>query len=365
MIYITTSALLNIPTGILADKRGRKYAILLAASALLLSSIVGGLAHTFWQYSVAVILWGLFYTSQNGAYESILYDTLKEESNEKAYARYSGLSSSAFWLAIFLSSIIGAWAGNRFGLRTAFFITIIPNILNLLLVFYLYEPKRVKLTERPTSLTMAKQGFGFLKSSPRTLSIASVYLLIALVGWTTNEFGQLFFIELGFSIFIIGILNATSGLAQSIGNFFGHHFGKISARFTVIALMALFIAVFALPVRFRFVGTTLFLLLVLVRNIFYIANNTALHHSLPSSIRATTISSLGMINDGVLIIGYLGFGLVSRASNVRMGYLAIAAYGFVLFSATRLYARSNHFKDSVRPKPAKLILVNTADSVPH
>ncbi len=363
--YITASALLNVPTGILADKYGRKYAILLATLALLLSSIVGGLSHSYWQYLLATVLWGIFYTTQNGAYESILYDTLQEESNEQAYARYSGLSSSAFWLAIFVSSILGAWAGSKFGLRTAYFLTIIPNILNLLLVLTLHEPHRAKLTENNTSRAMISQGFRFLKSSPRTFSIASTYLLIALVAWTTNEFGQLFFIELGFSIFVIGLFNAFSGLAQSIGNLIGHRFGRISARFTVVAMMSLFILTFALPASYRYLSSTLFLSLVLVRNIFYIANNSALHHSLPSSIRATTISSLGMMNDGILIIGYLSFGLISRSSNVRTGYLAVAVYGLILFGAVRLFARSNRFKDSFETGGAQLVVIEEIDSVPR
>jgi hypothetical protein len=261
--------------------------------------------------------------------------------------------------------VLGAWAGSKFGLRTAYFLTIIPNIINLLLVFSLREPRRAKAAENHTSLSMVTQGFSFLKSSPQALSTASVYLLIALVAWTTNEFGQLFFIELGFSIFIIGLLNASSGLAQSIGNFFGHHFGKISARFAVVTLMLLFLVTFALPVKFRYVSTTLFLVLVLVRNIYYISNNSALHHSLPSNIRATTISSLGMINDGVLIVGYLGFGFISQASNVRVGYLAVAMYGLVLFSAIRLYARSNHFRGHLKSLGAEPILMPEVDSVPR
>ncbi|MEO8104891.1 MAG: MFS transporter [Candidatus Saccharibacteria bacterium] len=363
--YITTSAVLNVPTGILADKYGRKYAILLASGALLLSSIVGGLSHSYWQYLIATVLWGIFYTTQNGAYESILYDTLQEESHEAAYARYSGLSSSAFWLAIFVSSVVGAWAGSKYGLRTAYFLTIIPNILNVWLVLSLHEPRRAKVSTQTTSLAMISQGFRFLRSSPRTFSIASVYLLIALVAWTTNEFGQLFFIELGFSVIVIGLLNAFSGLAQSIGNLIGHRFGRISARFTVVTLMALFGLTFALPVSYRYLSSTLFLLLVLIRNIFYIANNSALHHSLPSSIRATTISSLGMMNDGLLIIGYLSFGLVSRASNVRLGYLAVAVYGLVIFGAVRLLARSPRFQASYATGGPPVVVIEEVDSVPR
>jgi MFS family permease len=345
IIYIAISAALNVPTGILADKKGRRYAIVLAACALLASTLVAGVAQNIWQYLISIILWGFFYTTQNGAYEAMLYDTLKEEGNEKEYARYSGLSIAAFFGAIFISSVIGAWVGSHLNLRLAYFITRFPNIFNIFLALSLHEPKRQKHDPTTNSFTMARQGFKFLKSSPQVLQLAGTFLLINMLSWTTNEFGQLFFIELGIGVFLVGILNAFSGLFQAIGSSIGHRFSNIPVRMATILVMILFTVIFLLPTNFRALAISLFLVFVILRQIFYISTDAALQHSLPSNIRATTLSSLGMLNDGILVICYLGFGLVSQHKNVRSGYLVIGFFGVLLILVTWLLSRNLKAKE--------------------
>jgi MFS family permease len=365
IVYITISALLNVPTGVLADKFGRKYAIILATIVLLFSTITASLAHNIWQYLVSIVLWGIFYTTQNGAYEALMYDTLKEEGKEKSYARLSGLSNASFWVAIFSASIIGAWVGSHSGLRWAYLITIIPNVLNIGLAFSLYEPKRHKHDAIVTSFGIAKQGLQFLASSSKVMQIGAIFLLIQLFGWTTNEFGQLFFIELGFSVLLVGLLNAASGLFQAVGNFIGHKFHKVPIWSLVILIISLFILTFALPVNLRVAGIALFLVVVFVRQVLYIKNNTELQHTLPSEIRATVLSTLGMLNDGLLIGTYLCFGLISKHQNVRSGYLVVAGFGCVLLVVGLFLSRADFIKRREFAVQNAALPLPEVDSVPR
>ncbi|MDB5182966.1 MAG: rane protein of unknown function [Candidatus Saccharibacteria bacterium] len=365
IVYITISALLNIPTGILADKKGRRYALVLATISLFISTLAGGLSHNVWQYLIPIIFWGLFYTTQNGAYEAILYDTLKEEGTEKSYARVSGLMHAAFWASIFTSSVIGAWVGSHFNLRLAYFITLIPNALNIILALSLHEPKRQKHDATVSSYAMAKQGFKFLKSSPQVLRLAGTFLLISLLSWMTNEFGQLYFIELGFGVFLVGLLNAFSGLFQSFGNFIGHKFNHISVSTMTVLSMIVFITTFLIPVKFRYIGMAFFFAFVLLRQVFYISNDTAIQHKLPSNIRATTLSSLGMINDGILVVCYFGFGMTSQHINVRTGYLFIGLCGGLILITTRILSKKLKDRHEEYFEIAPNLATEKIDSVPR
>lgn len=338
VVYIATSAILNIPTGLLADKYGRKYAIFLATVALLACTIVAGTAHSFAQYTFAVFLWGVFFTTQNGAYEAILYDSLKEEGNVDKYTKYSGFSSAGFWLAIFVSSIIGAYVGSQFGLRYAYLITVIPNVLAVLLALTLQEPKNHALKATVSSVKMVRAGFKAVTSSSRMIYLSATYLVVALAGWSANEFSQLFFIELGFSVLIIGILNGVSGLFQAMGNFFSYKMSNVSNRTVVITLFVLFSLTFALPPHLRILSTCLFLVLVFMQHSFTISNNARIQHLLPSEIRATSISALGMMNDVVLVFSYLSFGYLSQRSSVRVGFLVFVVYGFVVLLIAKFFA---------------------------
>jgi MFS family permease len=343
VIYIAVSAILNIPMGVFADRYGRKYAIIIANVLLVISSLIGGFANDGFIYLISIVLWGIYYTTENGAYEALIYDTLKEEGREEQYARFAGLSAAGFWTAIFLSSIIGAWVGSHFGLRKAYYITLVPNVLNVILAATLVEAKIHEAKTKASSFVMIKQGFSFIRNSSRIINLAVVYLAIGVIGWMSNEFGQLFFIELGFSVLAIGLLNAFSGLSQAIGNFFGHRFGNISNRSIVVGTLSLAIMAFLLPVRFRFIGTTLFLLLVLVRNVFGISNETQLQHAIPSHLRATVLSALGMMNDGMLVVSYLCFGVVAQRVNVRSGYLVVIGIVVLLVVTVRLFTKPDKF----------------------
>lgn len=342
--YISVSALLNVPTGVLADKFGRRVAIVMATIALVICTLIAGLSQNIWQYLISIILWGLFYTTQNGAYEAILYDTLQEEDQTEKYARFSGISNACFWAAIFVSSVIGAWIGSRFSLRLPYFVTLVPNLLNVGLALTLHEPKRQLHEAGTTSLAIARKGLKFLVSSPQILVLTAVYLFIMLLGWTTNEFGQLYFIELGYSVLLVGLLNASSGLFQSIGNFIGHRFVGVPIRRLLIGLIILAIALFALPMSARHISVTLFMALVMVRQVSYISNNTRLQHAVPSNIRATTLSSLGMMNDGVLIASYLAFGLISQHQSVRAAFLFVIGIGVLLLATALIITRGGRMQ---------------------
>jgi MFS family permease len=343
--YIAISALLNVPTGILSDRKGRRYAITLAAISLLLSTLVGGLSHNIWVYLISFLLWGLFYTTQNGSYQAILYDTLKEEGREKDYARYSGASVAAFWTAVFMSSVIGAWIGSHFNLRLAYFVTLIPNAFNIFLALSLHEPKRQKHDPSATSFSMARQGFKFLKSSPQVLQLTGTFLLVSMLSWTTNEFSQLFFIELGFGVLLVGVIGAFSGLLQAAGSFIAHRFKHVSIRLMTVLSMTVMFATFLVPVSYRYVAVAAFLGLVILRQVFYISNDATLQHSLPSSIRATTLSSVGMLNDGVLIVCYFLFGIVSEHRNVRTGYLVVGLCGLLIVGITYILSKRLKFNE--------------------
>lgn len=364
VIYIVTSALLNIPTGILADKYGRKYAIFLATIALLACTIVAGTAHSFVQYCFAVFLWGLFFTTQNGAYEAILYDSLKEEGNVDKYARYSGISSAGFWMAIFVSSLVGAYVGSEFGLRWAYYITIVPNLMAVILALSLQEPKNHALESAVSSVKMVGRGFKAVTSSREMIYLSATFLVIALAGWTANEFGQLFFIELGFSVFVIGVLNAVSGLFQAAGNYFSYKLGDLSNKKIIFVLFVIFSLTFALPPSLRLFTTALFMALVFVQHAFTIANNAKIQHLLPSGIRATSISALGMMNDVVLAFSYLSFGYLSQKSSVRVGYMVFVVYGaIVLFIAKVLASHSFNRGSSGRPDSSPIL--DPVDSYPR
>jgi MFS family permease len=103
-----TNVIFEFPTGIFADKYGRKKSILLS---FLLTSLI----FIFWFFSkdfyfllVLSIFWGIAYTFQSGAKESLMIDSLKLDDNDSLRTKVFSKISIFGQVGFIIGSIIAA-----------------------------------------------------------------------------------------------------------------------------------------------------------------------------------------------------------------------------------------------------------------
>ena len=77
--YSVVMLLIETPSGILADRWSRKGVLMVASVALAASSLVCGISDSIPFYLVGAGLWGIFFAFYSGTYDSMVYDTLLEE----------------------------------------------------------------------------------------------------------------------------------------------------------------------------------------------------------------------------------------------------------------------------------------------
>lgn len=82
--YGATVPLLEIPSGVLADRWSRRGVLILASLASLASVTVGALSHNVGTYIVSAMLLGVYFAMQSGTVDAIVYDTLVEEVGDAA-----------------------------------------------------------------------------------------------------------------------------------------------------------------------------------------------------------------------------------------------------------------------------------------
>ena len=78
-VYALVVPLLEVPSGILADRWSRKGVLMSAYAALLASVLVCGLAGDVTTYVIGAGLLGVYLALQSGTLESMVYDVLQEE----------------------------------------------------------------------------------------------------------------------------------------------------------------------------------------------------------------------------------------------------------------------------------------------
>ncbi|MDW8045659.1 MAG: MFS transporter [Chloroflexota bacterium] len=99
--------LLEVPTGAVADRWGRKTSLSLGA-LLYTATIVGfGLATTYWLVLASYLLWAVAWTLFSGADAAFLYDSLKAMGREAEYQKLYGRA----WAVDSIASVVGLLIG--------------------------------------------------------------------------------------------------------------------------------------------------------------------------------------------------------------------------------------------------------------
>ncbi len=108
-VLVVFMFLFEIPTGIFADKFGRKKSILLGALLLSLEPALFLFAENFFVFAVAFALAGIGLTFHSGTIEALLYDYLKAAHREHEMKKAMGRFGSAALLAMVIAPVIGSY----------------------------------------------------------------------------------------------------------------------------------------------------------------------------------------------------------------------------------------------------------------
>jgi predicted MFS family arabinose efflux permease len=98
-IYYFVAVSLEVPSGVMADRFGRKHTLVLGALLTVAGSLLRIVAFDFWVFAVAEVLFATALALVSGADSAILYDSLDADGRADEYARYEGLVQSS-WLAV-------------------------------------------------------------------------------------------------------------------------------------------------------------------------------------------------------------------------------------------------------------------------
>jgi MFS family permease len=109
-VYAVVVPVLEVPSGVLADRWSRRGVLMLAS---ILSVLIGGLSQSVAVYMVSAGFLGVFFALQSGTLESVVYDTVLDETGgsdgfEKTIGRVRLVESVALVASALASGAIAA-----------------------------------------------------------------------------------------------------------------------------------------------------------------------------------------------------------------------------------------------------------------
>ncbi|MBB6378155.1 MFS family permease [Pseudonocardia eucalypti] len=325
--YAAVVPLLEVPSGVLADRWSRRGVLLLATGALTVSALLGGLATDVPGYLLSALALGGFFAMYSGTTEAAVYDAVREETGSgERFEREMGRIRLAESLGLVSSALAGGWLASALDTRATYFLTIPFGIAAMVVYLRFREPRLHKTgAEVPLSAHLV---IGYRSLHRRLLPVVTLAVLTALLVQVLLEFGPLWLVALAVPAVWYGPywagLTSTLGLGGLLAGRLRLH--RPVAAATTAAAMAGAGAVLALPVGPvpAVAAQTALALLVVVTGIHV---NRLLHDAVPSRVRAGVASAVSTVSWLVFVPFAVVIGLVGTGGGV------VAAGGLVAGSA--------------------------------
>jgi MFS family permease len=334
--FTAAMALFEVPTGVVADTRGRRISFLLSESTLAVGTLAyvavaaagGGVV---W-FSLAGIILGLGYTFYSGAVEAWMVDALRATGYrgelDRAFARGGMVASAA--------TLIGTVGGGLLGTIDLS----IPYLVRAGLVMLAFAVGFASMhdlgfTPRAMHLhgivgEMRKVGraglrFGWRDPSVRLLMMGS-FVSWGFFMWAWYAWQPYFLDLLGQNlVWVSGLIAALFSLASMAGNALVSRVARPGMRRTTVLIAGAAISTACMvgtgAIQIFWIAVPLFLFASLVSGVLQPLRQSYFHGLIPTEQRATLVSFDALVGSVGSIGGQTGLGWLSQERSIAAGFV--------------------------------------------
>jgi len=361
-------ALFEVPTGVVADTRGRRISFLLSEAVLLVGTLayvgVAAIGGGVVLFSLAGIILGLGYTFFSGAVEAWLVDALRATGYTGELDRVFARSQSVFYAATLVGTV-GGGALGQLDLAIPYYVRAALIAGAFAVGFVLmhdvgFTPRTLRL--RGITAEMRKVGragltFGWRSPSIRLLVMVS-FVSWGFFSWAWYAWQPYFLDLLGRNlVWVSGLIAALFSFAGILGNALVGRLARPGRHRTtlLIAGSAVSTALMVGTGVFRtfWVAVPLFLLGAVVGGTLGPVRQTYLHSIIPTSERATLVSFDALVGSLGSVGGQAGLGYLSQVRSIGDGFVIGGLFTALAVPLYVLLRRRRDPADVVAGEPAR------------
>lgn len=355
-----SSVALEIPSGLLADRYGRRFSLIIGFLGLFISGVGFLLFSSFVPFAIIFCMFGASIAMSSGSDRALLYDNLLSEHRTDEYPKILSRARAIGAVSLGLSMLLGGVLQDTWSWNIVYIFFALSKLIGALIVIFIPEKKLP-----PISLHSNKKNGTGVQNTEAVLTLLinffrskkGAFLIPLFIGFSLFElstiplfiYGQPFFSVQGLEIPIIASLYAG---VEAISAVMFMVAGSICSRFSlgIIAFTTTIIVTFLLFILSLNIGVTTsaisFLLIMSLPAIYETSYETYIHENIESRIRASCLSVANLINSVIIGISYTVFGGLLDIYGFSLTLIIVAATCFIgLFgvSTTLLIGRKNIF----------------------
>jgi MFS family permease len=327
-VVMLSSALLEVPTGIFSDMIGRRRTIILGATASFLAVIFYAIGGSYPILLLGALFEGLERALFSGNNDALLHDSLAEMDQRGEYQGHLGRVSSAYQLALGISSIVGSILA-AISFPVVMWLSVLPKAIMLLVSLRFVEP-RVHSERSGNVFSHLREAMQNFARNPRLCMLGIAQIIGIGTGEAAFQF-RVVYIEMIWALWMIGIARAVSNLAAAFSFYFAgrllKRFGERPLLFGGVALSE-FMNLIALLLM-----SVLSPLIMGATSIFYGVNTVSINGLMQREFSDAQRSTMGSLTafGGSLCFAVVALllGLFADKVGVRLALIVITVIGLV------------------------------------
>jgi MFS family permease len=330
--YSAVVPVVEVPSGVLADRWSRTGLLMLSIVALFVGTAICGLSHGVASYIGGASLLGVYFALNSGTVESMVYDTVMEENgSSESFERWLGRVRAAESIALVVSALGGGLLAAHTSTRFTYFATLPLVAGAIVALLFFREPQLHKASERVSIREHVVLALSAITRSRHVAHVALASALITMLASAIYEFGPLWLVAMDapmtwygpYSAAVFGMV-AVGGLATGVLSRSPRAAMIAAALLTPIATVMLAVTDRLGVVVAGQVAIALALVVAEVRC------GQLLHDAVASNIRTGVASGVSTLSWIMFVPLAIGFGWVARHLGIHAGGWILTAIAVTL-----------------------------------
>ena len=242
-IMIFTIFLMEVPTGVLADRVGRKWSIFASTLLLMSGEVIFIFARSFEWYMLIALLTGTGFAFASGAVEALVYDSLPPENREDAMKRAMGRVNSWGQIAFVIAPIVGGLIIGDAAVDNfipAIALTAGALLIGAFVCLTLREPADDSAEAKAGSMTLLRDGARLLRYHQRLRRLALLVIFTTpITSSLVTTLGPPYLTQNEVSPFVVGVVLSVGSLLAAFTQRYAYKLEEWLGQARAIALLIL------------------------------------------------------------------------------------------------------------------------------
>jgi MFS family permease len=318
-VALAVPMLLDIPSGLLADRWSRKGILICAALFLGASGVTAVTSHSVAPYVLAYVFYGLYLVCTSGVYQAITYDVLHEAGRSNEYSKIMGREYALFLSGAGVANIASGFLATV-DITLPYWLTLASCALNLAVLLTIREPTFHKKEQKEKIIRHLGAAVKTLAKVALLRSLVAMSVAMGVAELFKQDFSQLYLMVFTTSPILLGLLWAGYAFGWGGGHAIAYYLRKHLNLLIVISLIALIAMAFVHSIW----GLAIMTVQIITSSAAYNLIETRIQNETPSAVRASVMSATTTL-----------YRLTNLPMSFVFGWL-IAQYG--VFAAWQLIA---------------------------